>query len=173
MKIRTLAAIAAAMFATSASAVTLSGTFTNDNDKASIVFLVGTGGSTVSLTSTGYAAGGFDPVFSLYKSGGQSVAFNDDWATKDSKLSLSLAAGYYELYVTQYNNFGPIDLNLADFPFDDVPDFRDGFVDSSGSKRTGFWSLDVLGAAAVPETGSLALLGLGVFGFAALRRKAA
>ena len=173
MTIRTLAAIAAALVATGASATTLSGTFKNDNDKARIVFFAGK--NAVTLTSTGFAQGGFDPVFSLYKSGGQSVAFNDDQAAgnSDSQLALTLAPGYYALYVTQYNNFGPIDLNLADFPFDDVPDFRGGFVDSNGDQRTGFWSVDVTGAAAVPEAGGVMLLGMGVLGFAALRRKTA
>jgi hypothetical protein len=173
---RYLAATVATLLATCASSsasTTLSGTFAHDNDKARISFVVGPKASTVTLTSAGYASGGFDPVFSLYRAGGHSVAFNDDAGSPDSKLIETLAPGYYALYVTQYNNFGPIDLTLSDFPFDGVPDFRGGFIDSYGNQRTGFWSVTLDGIAAVPEAANAGLLGLGVVAmFAARPRRA-
>lgn len=205
MTINRYAAIATAVFATAAAAQASAATFSftgslaKDNDKAAYVFTVAAP-TTVTLTSLGYAGGingagatiargGFDPVLSLYDATGTAVDFNDDGlgapidtvtgVGADSILSLSLAAGTYKVYLTQYNNFGPITLP-ASFAFDGQPNFRGGFVDFYGNQRSGNWALDISGvngaiAGSVPETASwvMTILGLGMVGAVARRRNAA
>jgi PEP-CTERM motif len=176
--IRTITAIAAtALIATGAAAASFSGTFAKDNGKAGFYFLI-TAPTTVTITSTGYAGGGFDPVLSLYDSTGFNIDSNDDQATgvSDSQLVSPLAKGKYLVYLTQYDNFGPASLGLP-FNFDDQPDFRGGFVDFSGNQRTGNWALDISGAAvsgAVPEPSTWAMLivGFGLVGAVSRRRAA-
>lgn len=162
MQIRHLiAGVALALVATSASAVDFSGTFGNDASKASFFFTVKTP-SIVTITSTGFAGGGFDPVLSLYDNTGFGIDFNDDQAegVSDSELVTNLGAGRYTVFLTQYDNFGPASLDLP-FAFDGQPNFRGGFVDFNGSQRTGNWALSIDGAfkaGAVPEPASWAML---------------
>lgn len=195
MKIQFYAAIAATLLAASASAApfSFSGSFTNDNDKAAVSFLVAAP-TTVTIKSLGYAGGtaadgttvargGFDGILSLYDSTGTLVQDNDDGAGStvdavtghggDPLLSLTLAKGLYKVFLTQYSNFGPIDLTNA-FAFDgaDNRDFRGGFVDSYGSQRDGHWAFDLTGANSVPEGGTVGLLGLALAGLIARRRVA-
>lgn len=101
MTIRTFTAVAAALLATSASASTFRGTFAHDNSKTAIYFYADAG-TPVTLTSTGYAAGGFDPVFSLHDSTGTQIDVNDDQAlgNPDSQLVETLDKGRYTLFVT-------------------------------------------------------------------------
>ncbi len=197
MMIKTLATVAAALLATNANAVSTSftGNLAHDNSLARVTFHVGTAG-TVYLTSLGFAggtnavgssiaAGGFDSVLSLYDSTGTAVDFNDDGATavadstghaSDAGLSLWLTPGIYAVYLTQYSNFGALQLSNG-FAFDGVPDFSGGFIDSYGNQRTSAWALDISGAGVVsaPEASSAAamLVGMGLLGFAARRRTAA
>lgn len=171
------------------------GTFATDDGKAGFNFTLAST-STVTLRSIGYAggtnaagasiaAGGFDTVLSLYDGSGQIIDFNDDGdgvasdlvsgTASDALLSLSLDAGMYSVYLTQYDNVGPANLALP-FNFDGQTDFRGGFVDFNGFQRTGNWALDIGGvasAAAVPEpaTWMLMMLGVGGVGAAARRRQ--
>lgn len=193
-----LAGVASVSMPTVASAADLSfvGTLLTDDGKAVFNFNLAST-STVKIRSLGYAggtnaagnliaAGGFDPVLSLYDSSGQAIDFNDDGigaafdpvsgTASDSSLSLSLAAGKYIVYLTQYDNFGPANLALP-FNFEGQPNFRNGFVDFNGYQRTGNWALDINGvttAGAVPEpaTWMLMLLGFAAVGVAARRRHA-
>lgn len=178
MKIIHIAAIAAAALASSAaSAASFSGTFTQDNGKAGFWFYL-QAPAAVTIESTGYAAGGFDPVLSLYDPSGLGIAVNDDQdvGNSDPKLVENLSAGLYTVYLTQYDNFGPASLGLP-FNFDGQPNFRGGFVDFYGNQRTGNWALSIDGAfaanAAVPEPESWVMLiaGFGLVG-ASMRRRA-
>jgi hypothetical protein len=128
------------------------------------------------------AAGGFDPILALFNSSGVRINQNDDGGASvaadpvtgehfDTYLSSVLGAGTYTVSVSQYANFAGA--NLSDgFPGSG----RTGFVDVDGDVRTSAWAFDILGVesavqTAVPEPSVLALLGLGLFGFAAARRR--
>ena len=177
---KTILALGALLAAGSANAAdfSFSGTFAQDNSKALCQFSVTTPG-TVTLTSTGYAAGGFDPVLTLYGYSASddlylNIAEADDAGTPDPELSIDLAAGTYFAYLTQYSNFGPI-VYGDPFPFDGEPDFQDGFAG-----RTGDWALTIGGVdaafQAVPEPASWALMIVGagaVGGSLRSRRRAA
>ncbi len=191
------AALLAAAAPAAAATFSLGGSFAVDNGKAAYSFYVAQTGI-VTLTSFGYAGGtngngdtiargGFDPVFSLYDNNGTAIDFNDDGngvpldavtgVGADPLLSLSLDAGRYFIYLTQYNNFGPLQFP-GFFAFDGQPDFRGGFVDFYGDQRTGNWSFDIDGASAaiaggVPETATwlTMIIGFGLAGAAARRRR--
>ncbi len=193
--IAALAGIAAASLPATASAADFSftGAFAADNGKAAFTFSLGAAGA-VDFVSLGYAggvnsagqsitAGGFDAVLSVYDSSGLSIGTGDDGTVvdpittfaRDPLLTLFLAAGDYSVFLTQYDNFGPASLSLP-FAFDGQPNFRGGFVDFDGFKRTGNWALDIRGvsvAAPIPEASSWALMivGFAAVGVAARRRR--
>lgn len=177
MKLIHIAAIAAAtLVSTVASAASFSGSFTRDDGKAGFFFYL-KAPATVTIESTGNAAGGFDPVLSLYDPSGFGIAFNDDQEAgiSDPKLVENLSAGRHTVYLTQYDNFGPASLGLP-FNFDGQPNFSGGFVDFYGTQRTGDWALSIDGAfkaGAVPEPASWVMLisGFGLVG-ASMRRRA-
>jgi hypothetical protein len=196
MKTKTFAAIAAALLATGASAATgsFTGTFAQDNSIFKRSFRVDAP-SLVTLTGLGYAGGvnaagativqgGFDTVLSVYDASGALVIDNDDGfgvpadsvtgAGGDSLISQVFAAGTYTAYLTQYNNFGPLQLP-GSFAFAGEPNFRGGFVDLYGDQRTNAFAFDITGASAVPEaaTWMLMIAGFGMVGVVARRRNAA
>jgi PEP-CTERM motif len=106
----------------------------------------------------------------------------------DSYFVVMLAAGDYIASVTQYNNF-PVSLLLADgFVHEGNPDFTfdggfggatqpffNGVWDTSDG-RTGQWEFHLLNVEsatidAIPEPGTLALLGLGLVAIPLVRRR--
>jgi len=138
------------------------------------------------------ARGGFDPILGLFDSTGALVEEQDDAGCGvvdadsvtnqcyDTFYTANLAAGTYTASIQQYDNFAAGD-NLADgFDFDGVAfqTFSDGFVDATGNQRDSHWAFDILNVNSavqdgndIPEPESLALVGLGLFGMAALRRR--
>src|SRR5690242_6125393 len=160
----------------------------------------GYAGGTAS-TGTVVPSGGFDTILTLFDGSGAFLADNDDGAgaavdpatglASDARITTNLAAGSYIVALTQYDNFsagnladGFVETGHPNFTAD--PAFTTGgpcasemFRDISGTAgrcRSGNWAVDFVNVAsvtpvAVPEPGSIALLGAGLLAFALLRRK--
>jgi hypothetical protein len=190
------------MGSSSAANFSFTGDFENDNDVQMFAFSVGSF-STVTLRSWSYAGGtnasgatiargGFDPILALFTSAGVRIGEQDDAGCAlvspdaitaqcwDTNFNADIAAGDYVATIQQFNNFSLG--SLADgFMFDGPANanFRNGFVDATDDTRDAHWSFDILNVnqAAptnpVPEPGTFMLIGLGLAGFVAARKKAA
>jgi hypothetical protein len=174
--------------------ISYQGNFSSDDDVQTFNFNVSTGGL-VTLQTFGYAggvngagttiaAGGFDPVLTLFDGSGNFLVMNDDGPCGtvgtdpttlncfDASLSLDLGAGAYTAALTEYDNL-PNGPTLAD-SFSQVgngdfscPEFlgRPGaFCDASPSQRDSAWALDITtpGTSPVPEPASDVLVLSGI-----------
>jgi hypothetical protein len=112
-----LVGVAAGLWlATHAQAAVLSfnGSFTKDDDQQFLSFTQGAL-SPVTLQTSSYAAGGFDPIVAVFDAKGLLIAQNDDGvgvtpdpstgAALDSLLTVSLGAGQYIISLTEFLNF--------------------------------------------------------------------
>jgi hypothetical protein len=138
-------------------------------------FTVSDDDTVVSLFTTSYDFGGFDPALYLWNASGDLIDRNDDFSFDvdllDAVILTSLNAGdyYFSLVTNENTNLGT---NLADgFLFDSAPtaDWPDGST---------YWNLTLDGAsraAVVPEPSEAALLalGLGIVGMRLRRKKQA
>jgi len=157
-----------------ADSFTFTGTFTYDNDVRLFNFTVAAQ-SQVTLRTRSYAAGGFDPVLSLFRGDGQFLTDNDDPAPNvfDSLIVRALDSGNYILALTQSPNYVTGN-NLSDgFTFDGDDDDNRTFADGFGG-RTGNFTLDIENVAVatpVPEPATLMMFGGGVAVLAATLRR--
>lgn len=133
----TLASLLVGASSLSAADFDFSGTFRQDNDIAQFNFTVGVD-STVTVFSSSWDDGGFDPILAIWTGGGSLMAQQDDGGntgstmsnavsythgTWDSYYTVFLTAGNYIATVAQYNNFS-VSANLADgFQQDGNPNF--------------------------------------------------
>ncbi len=158
---------------------TISGTLPNQNTALEEGFMLSSGG-TLTVYSTSYATGGFQPNLTLFDSAGNYVASNvtpgtSPMAKTDPASGMALdgyfmqsglAAGQYTLAVTDWQlNQAITATNLSD---GFAANYGNGtvFMDQGGNIRTGAYSVDLSTAsAATPEP---ATWGLMAFAFAGL-----
>ena len=189
-----------------------SGTFKEDDSVALFSFNVTTPG-TVSLYTTSYAggtnvngsvtaAGGFDPILTLFSGTGDFIDENDDasdagFATNsdpttmqheqfDSGFEETLTTGLYTVAITQYDNFANGASLFDGFSEQGNATFTSAFevpggtatapfVDVDGNQRTSAFTLNISNTPLpliTPEPSQTAGLGLGVLGLAGLALKA-
>lgn len=178
MKLKTIAALLAlCAYVSPASATNMSytGQFANDNSVQLITFTVGAL-STVGLRTWSYAGGvnaagqaiargGFDPIVALFNSAGVLIGEQDDAGCSkvsadavtrqcwDINFNIELVAGTYTASIQQWNNFN-VSGNLADgFYYQDAQyqNFRNGSIDEMDVRRNGLWALDILNVNPAPQ----------------------
>jgi hypothetical protein len=168
-----------------ASTLSYTGTFTQDDQGIALPFIVDVQGTAV-LSTLGYAggvnlggttiaAGGFDPVLSLFDSTGFLIALNNASIGFDSLISIDLSVGSYTLFLTESDNL-PVGPTLADgftrtgqgnFTGPTFAGVPGAFWDATPEQRNGNWAVDLVGVSngvsptPVPEPGSLTTFGFG------------
>ncbi len=149
----------------SASVITISeaGTFTDGNDFAIRGFSSALNFN-LTVETTSYETGGFDPIITVLDSTGSRIAFNDDsvevnYGSLDSGIfDLSLIAGTYSVVITQFANLPANFLEL----------FTLSGASPTFNGNTGDYAYDItISTVPVPAAGILfasALLGAGFLG---------
>jgi hypothetical protein len=147
----------------------------------------------IDATNHVIAAGGFDPVLSLFDGLGNLLNTNDDGPCAivghdastgncfDAYLSLNLGAGAYTLALTESDNLaiGPtladgfLESGNGNFTCPQIFGQPGAFCDVSPAQRSNQWALDIVTpnpASSVPEPSAASLLATGVALLFAIRR---
>lgn len=126
--------------------VDFNGHFSNDNDVQLFNFSVGAPGDVTIFTSS-WLSGGFDPILGLWDSSGNQILEQDDgslggstvsngvnyaYGEFDSFINLNLAAGHYFATLSQYDNFSAGAMLADGFLRDGEPQFTSAFGCSNG-----------------------------------------
>jgi hypothetical protein len=155
-------AAASLWFGTDVQAAVLSfnGSFTAD-DNVQLQSFTENSPSSVTLQTSSYAAGGFDPIVAVFDATEALIGENDDGAgvppdpstgeALDALLTLSLTPGQYTVSLTQFDNFplGPtladgfVESGLGNFTADLFECGAPNFCDVTGSARTNQWALTI------------------------------
>jgi len=145
-----------------------SGTFNYDNDVLQLNFTVNTPGD-VTIFSSSWDDGGFDPILAIWDGAGNWIAEQDDgwitgstmsngvsydYGTWDSYFTLGLEAGDYIATVAQFDNYANGNTLAEGFLYDDNPNFTfdNGYgpadyfngVGGGNDTRTGDWAFHIL-----------------------------
>lgn len=135
-----------------------SGQFSQDNDVLRFDFSLGLPGF-VTLFTSSWLDGGFDPILTLWDSAGNQLLEQDDgslggalvsngvsydYGEFDSYINMNLAAGNYIATLTQYDNFSVSSVLADGFLRDADPNFTAAFACSNNSfcEGTLFDSID-------------------------------
>jgi len=127
--------------------VDFTGNFSKDNDVLRFDFSVGLPNTNVTIFSSSWITGGFDPILAIWDSAGNQLFEQDDgglagsqqsnsisypFGEFDSFLNFDLDAGDYIATLTQYDNFSVSTLLADGFRFDADPLFTAVFGCSNG-----------------------------------------
>lgn len=170
--------VAAMTFSLPAFAETVSGTIVNHNDVVQIPITLTEQGS-LTIWTTSYGSGGFDPIVTLWF-GGSMVGYNDDgyeWldpaqGVYDSILGLpNLAPGEYLLTVTSYDNFANGTSLSEGFVYDGAtPTPIEQWWSAGSGNYTVHWTTGPVAAIPEPSSAAMLLAGLAIAGFTCRRR---
>ncbi len=163
------------------------GAFLSDDEVRIFAFNIPIAGL-VTLRTTSYAAGGFDPVLTLFDATGNYVISNNDGPCAivahdpvtgncfDAYLSIGLSAGAYQLALTESDNLaiGPsladgfLQTGNGDFTCLEFLGQPGAFCDASPAQRSSAFALDI---GTSPEPSTLLLLAAGIAVLAIHRTK--
>ncbi|MDY0212771.1 MAG: DVUA0089 family protein [Desulfuromonadaceae bacterium] len=150
----------------------------------------------VTLFSSSWDDGGFDPMLGLWTSSGDLVYFQDDGGIEGSTLSngvsythgdwdsyytVALSPGDYTVTLTTYSNFNNSDMLSGGFEFDgEDPISLDTWDQPANGNRDSSYVFHILNVPSasqeqdvnvVPEPGTILLMGVGFGCLALLKRK--
>lgn len=172
--------------------IDFSGTFQSHNDVRLYNFTTTTP-NTVTLFSSSWDDGGFDPMLGLWNSAGQLIQFQDDGGNVgstvsngisythgiwDSYYSATITPGTYTISITAFSNFNLGSILSNGFQLDGetpipIASWNQPPQDRNGFRTANFvfHALNVEELRPVPLPGTLVLFGIGLASLAALRRK--